>query len=57
VTPLAILPEMLDAGVEAYLECKHRKLGPEDTAISVYLAMEAIKQIALMRRRAEETIH
>jgi hypothetical protein len=49
VNETVILPEMLEAGVEALTECRKRKLGDLDVAIAVYLAMRAIEEIATMR--------
>ena len=57
MSQLVIFPEMLEAGVEALTECRYKSIGSEDTVISVYLAMEAIKQIAIMRRKHEEQLH
>ena len=51
----AILPEMLQAGVEAMAECKSRKLNPYETVIAVFLAMRVIEEIAAMR--GQETLH
>lgn len=47
-----ILPEMLAAGVEALQECRIADRGDEETAVTVYLAMEAIREIAIMREEA-----
>lgn len=47
-----ILPEMLQAGLEALAECKKRKFNARDTVIDVYLAMEAIREIAAMRLKS-----
>jgi hypothetical protein len=49
VNEVVILPEMLEAGVEAADECKKRKLATHDMVIAVYLAMRGIEEIAVMR--------
>ena len=51
-----ILPEMIQAGAEAYLECKNRRYQATQIAVAVYLAMEAIREIAEMRQD-NETVH
>lgn len=48
-----ILPEMLSAGIEALVECEARDFNNHDTVIAVYLAMEAIREISVMRRHYE----
>lgn len=48
-----ILPEMLTAEMEALAECEARNFSNQDTVIAVYLAMEAIREIAAMRKRYE----
>lgn len=48
-----ILPEMLSAGMEALAECEQREFNKHDTVIAIYLAMEAIREIAAMRKRYE----
>lgn len=48
-----MLPEMLEAGLEALEEAKKRNLTPHDTVITVYLAMRALEEIAEMRRKFE----
>ena len=49
-----ILPEMLEAGMQALEESSGHT--PADTCIAVFLAMEAIRQIAIMRQ-AGESVH
>ena len=46
---LVICQEMLDAGIEQLDECRDRGLSEEQTVISVYLAMEGIREIKSMR--------
>ena len=46
---VVILPEMLEAGVEAVLECRKLKQPDHDLVIAVYLAMRGIEEIAVMR--------
>lgn len=41
-----ILDEMLEAGVEALLECHGKRLSAADVVIQVYSAMEAVKAMA-----------
>ena len=52
---VVILPEMLEAGVEALVEARHKELGDLDTAVAVFLAMRAIEAIAVMRENG--TLH
>ena len=56
MTEVVILEEMLEAGVEAYDECRKRKLGPADVCVAVFLAMRAVEEIAQMRI-PEATVH
>lgn len=51
---ITILPEMLEAGREALLEAKKAGLGDEQVALAVYMAMEAVREMALLK---VETIH
>lgn len=44
--------EMLMAGVEALKESRLTKMDDEQQALSVYLAMEAIKQILVLQRES-----
>ena len=44
-----MLPEMLEAGLEAMEESRARGLGDHDICIAVFLAMRAIEQIAVMK--------
>lgn len=44
-----ILPEMIDAGVETLVECRKADATDTNTALMVYLSMQAIYEIALMR--------
>ena len=54
--PAILLPEMVQAGAEAYAECYARLYPPTDIAVAVYLAMEAIREIYEMRD-TPETVH
>lgn len=53
---VAILPEMVLAGMEALAESKVRELSADDTAIAVYLAMEAVRQVAILKS-ADRIVH
>lgn len=44
-----LLPEMLEAGVEALVESRIRNLSDLNTCVAVFLAMRAIEQIAVMQ--------
>lgn len=44
-----MIPEMLEAGLEALQESKKRKLRDEDVCVAVFLAMRAIEEIYAMR--------
>lgn len=44
-----MLPEMLEAGMEALEESRQRRLDDDDICVAVYLAMRAIEEIALMK--------
>lgn len=44
-----ILPEMVEAGEETLVECRNAKATDRNTALMVYLSMQAIYEIALMR--------
>lgn len=46
-----MLPEMLEAGLEALEESRRRGMDDHDMCVAVYLAMRAIEQIAAMRDR------
>lgn len=56
MSEVVVLPEMLAAGMEALRESEAREFEAADTVIAVYLAMEAIKAMALLRSR-EVTVH
>lgn len=45
----AVLPEMIEAGVETLVECRHANANDRTAALMVYLAMEAVRQISEMR--------
>jgi len=45
---LVIFPEMIDAGIEQLDECRDKGLSEEQIVISVYLAMEGIREIRTM---------
>lgn len=51
-----ILPEMLQAGIEALSECEARAFTNVDTVIAVYLAMVTVLEISEMRKQVE-TVH
>ena len=55
VSEVVLYPEMLEAGVEALVESRRRKLDDGNTAIAVWLAMKAIEEIAAMRNG--ESLH
>ena len=55
MTEVVILEEMLEAGVEAYDECRKRKLGPADVCVAVFLAMRAVEEIAALP--VQESVH
>lgn len=44
-----ILPEMLEMGVQAFTESREQELTPAQTVIEVYLAMEGMRQVVMMR--------
>jgi ABC-type arginine transport system permease subunit len=46
---VVMLPEMLEAGMEALAESKKRKLTDEDVCVAVFLAMRAIEEIYALR--------
>lgn len=48
-----ILPEMLQAGMEALAECRRRGLDDEDVAVAVYLAMSAVYQMAALSESSQ----
>lgn len=56
MSELTIFPEMLQAGMEAIAECREQKLDDQDTAVSVYLAMQGIYEIRMMRGN-DEVLH
>jgi hypothetical protein len=56
VTEIVILDEMLQAGMEAYAECKKRKLSNADICVAVYLAMRCLEEMALDRDE-QSTVH
>jgi hypothetical protein len=49
VNEILILPEMLEAGVEALTEARSQGLADHETAAALYLAMEAVREIFVMR--------
>ena len=53
---VAILPEMLEAGMLVLKECRKEGKTDYDTAIAVYLAMRAIEAVITLRRDGE-TLH
>lgn len=44
-----MLPEMLNAGIEALEESRQRHLDDTNTCVAVFLAMRAIEEIAVMK--------
>ncbi len=54
MTEILMLPEMLEAGIEALLESRQRQLDEKNTCIAIYLAMEGIKAIAFMREDSDK---
>ena len=52
-----LLPEMVQAGAETYLEMRGRgRLHATEIAVAIYLAMEAIREIAEMQQD-DATVH
>lgn len=49
MTHVILLREMVDAGTEAMQESRVSGHDDEQTVIAVYLAMEAVKKMAIMR--------
>lgn len=56
VSETVVLPEMLEAGAETLEECRANNAPKETTALMVYLAMEAIRELNALRE-AHETRH
>lgn len=56
VSETIIFTEMIDAGDEALAECEAAGADRKTTAIQVYLAMEGIREIKLMKSDSE-TLH
>ncbi len=52
---VVILPETLQAGLEAYSECIRRDMDVENLVIAIYLAMRAVELIRCMRE--SDTVH
>lgn len=50
MSEVLILPEMLEAGIEAMKECRDAQRGDEATVIEIFLAMESTRELAIMRR-------
>jgi hypothetical protein len=50
-----IFPEMLEAGLEAFEECKRTDLPSHSIVLAVYLAMQAVYEIRVMA--ANGTLH
>lgn len=53
---VAILPEMLEAGLEALAESKKRKRHPSNVVVAVYLAMRAVEAMYAMQQE-KGTVH
>mgnify|MGYP001617718477 CR=1 FL=1 len=51
-----LLPEMVQAGAEAYIEVNARHLMATESAVAIYLAMEAIREIAELKQE-NATVH
>ena len=51
-----LLPEMVMAGAEAYIEVNNKKLLASESAVAIYLAMEAIREIAELKQE-NSTVH
>ena len=51
MSEVIIFPEMLQAGMEALAECEARDLEDQDKVVAVYLAMQAIYKISLIREK------
>ena len=47
--------EMLEAGAEMVKECKKAKMDPVRTALQIYIAMEAVRE--LLERQDEGSVH
>jgi hypothetical protein len=56
IREVVLLPEMLQAGVEAFEESKLKGSSAEDLCTAIFLSMRAIEEIAFMRE-ASETRH
>lgn len=52
-----ILPEMLEAGMQAYHEARLNRLSQHDTVIAVFLAMRVVEEIWAMRKKTDEALH
>ena len=48
MSEVVILDEMLQAGIEAYLECRKRKMQSAETCVAIYLAMRCLEEMAAM---------
>jgi hypothetical protein len=53
---VCVFPEMLEAGIETLIECRRRGMPDDETAVAVYLAMEAVSRMRMMRD-ATGTVH
>lgn len=53
---VVIFPEMITAGEEAFREGKSSGLDDAQICLVIYLAMEAVREIALLRTTTE-TVH
>jgi hypothetical protein len=51
VSEVVILPEMVEAGSQMLTECRERQLDDETTAVNVYLAMEGVLEIAILKAK------
>lgn len=51
-----LIPEMITSGVEQMVECENEECDIYQTVVRVYLAMEAIRAIAEMKKE-KETVH
>lgn len=50
-----LLPEMLEAGVEALEESERRQLDAENICVAIFLAMRAIEMMA--QERESKVVH
>jgi hypothetical protein len=56
IREVVMLPEMLQAGVEALEESRDKGASAEDICVAIFLSMRAIEEIAVMHE-ASSTRH